>query len=136
MHFPPILTKNEGIKKGELEVDAMLNVLTSTLDFLSDAYFMKSSFNRCYKNKVIQTSEIQENTQIGKAIVQIDGFISQAKAGAESINESSVNLMLANKISMQNFQTVKGLTSDILELVDKHDSLKWYLDDEEIHYET
>ena len=31
-------------------------------------------------------------------------------------------------MTMQNFQTVKGLTSDILELVDKHDSLKWYLD--------
>ena len=52
----------------------------------------------------------------------------QAKAGAESINENSVNMVLANKMTMQNFQTVKGLTSDILELVDKHESLKWYLD--------
>lgn len=47
-----------------------------------------------------------------------------AKAGAESINENSVNMVLANKMLMQNFQTVKGLTSNILELVDKHDSLK------------
>lgn len=119
----------EGIEKGELEVDAMLNVLTSTLDFLSDAYFMKSSFNHYCKNKGIQTAEIQENTQIGTAIVQIDSFISQARSGAESINESSVKLLLTDKISMQNFQTVKSLTSDILELVDKHDSLKWYLED-------
>ena len=89
---------------------------------------MKCSFNRYCRNKKIQTTEIQENTQIGTAIVQIDAFIMQAKAGAESINENSVNMVLANKMTMQNFQTVKGLTSDILELVDKHDSLKWYLD--------
>lgn len=121
----------EGIEKGKLEVDALVNFLTSTLDFLSDAYFMKCAFNRYCKNKKIQTAEIQENTQIGTAIVQIDAFIVQAKAGTESINENSVNMVLANKMSMQNFQTVKGLTSDILELADKHDSLKWYLDADE-----
>lgn len=55
----------------------------------------------------------------------------QAKVGAESINENSVNMVLANKMSMQNYQTVKGLTSNILELVDKHDSMKWYLDVDE-----
>ena len=43
----------------------------------------------------------------------------------------SLYMVLANKMSMQNFQTVKGLTSNILELVDKHDSLKWYLDADE-----
>ena len=40
-------------------------------------------------------------------------------------------MVLANKMSMQNYQTVKGLTSNILELVDKHDSMKWYLDVDE-----
>lgn len=121
----------EGIERGKLEVDALVNFLTSTLDFLSDAYFMKCSFNRYCRNKKIQTAEIQGNAQLGTAIVQIDAFIMQAKAGAESINENSVNMVLANKMSMQNFQTVKGLTSNILELVDKHDSLKWYLDADE-----
>lgn len=121
----------DGIEKGTLEVNAMLNVLTSTLDFLSDAYFMKNSFNRYCKNKGITASEIKEKTQIGTAVTQINGFISQAKVGAVSINESSLNLLLTNKMSMKDFQTVKGLTSDILELVDKHDSLKWYSNDME-----
>lgn len=121
----------EGIANGKLEVDALVNFLTSTLDFLSDAYFMKCSFNRYCRNKNIQAAEIQENAQIGTAIEQIDAFIMQAKAGAESINENSVNMVLANKMSMQNYQTVKGLTSNILELVDKHDSMKWYLDVDE-----
>lgn len=116
----------EGIEKEELEINAMLNTLTSIRDFLSDAYFLKSSFNRYCRNKEIQTSDIEENTQIGTAIVQINSFISKAKEGADSINESSVKLLLAGKISMQNFQIVKSFTSDILELVAKHDSLKWY----------
>ena len=80
---------------------------------------MKCSFNRYCRNKNIQTAEIQENAQIGTAIEQIDAFIMQAKIGAESINENSVNMVLANKMSMQNYQTVKGLTSNILELIDK-----------------
>lgn len=116
----------EGIEKEKLEVNAMLNMLTSIQDFLSDAYFLKSSFNRYCRNKGIQTADIQEDPQIVTAIAQIDSFISQAKEGADSINESSVKLLLAGKISTQNFQTVKSLTADILELVAKHDSLKWY----------
>ena len=104
----------------------MLNTLTSIRDFLSDAYFLKSSFNRYCRNKEIQTADIQEDPQIVTAIAQIDSFISQAKEGADSINESSVKLLLVGKISTQNFQTVKSLTADILELVAKHDSLKWY----------
>lgn len=119
----------EGMEKGELEVNAMLNFLTSILDFLSDAYFMKSSFRRYCRSKGIRTSEIQENAQIGTAIEQIDSFISQAKVGAESINESSMKLLVDGRMSTANFQRVKNLTTNILELVDKHDSMKWCLDD-------
>lgn len=61
-------TAIEGMKKGEFEVSAMLNFLTAILDFLSDAYFMKSSFRRYCRNKGIQNSEIKDNEQIGLAI--------------------------------------------------------------------
>ena len=92
---------------------------------------MKSSFRRYCRNKGIQTAEIQENTQIGTAIEQIDNFISQAKVGAESINESSMMMLVSGKISMEKFQSVKSLTTNIFELVDKHGSMKWYLYDVE-----
>lgn len=45
----------------------MLNFLTNTQDFLSDTYFMKSSFKRYCRNKGIKTSEIKDETKIGSA---------------------------------------------------------------------
>lgn len=78
----------EGIEKGSLEVSAMWNVLAATLDFLSDAYFLKTAFARYCKNKNVQAEEFGKGTQIGTAIVQINEFISKAKEGAVSINDS------------------------------------------------
>lgn len=115
----------EGIEKGSLEIDAMRNVLTATLDFLSDAYFLKTAFARYCKNKNIQAAEIRKEAQIGTAIIQINSFISKAKAGAVSINESISNFVLTNKMTVSDFRKTKKMTSDILEMVEKHDQLKW-----------
>ena len=76
-------------EEGSLEVNSMINVLTSALDFLSDAYFLKTSFNRYCKHMNIQESEMRENEQIRTAISQIDGFVSVAKLGSDSINENA-----------------------------------------------
>ena len=115
----------EGIEKGSLEVGAMWNVLTSTLDFLSDAYFLKTAFTRYCKNKNIQVEEFGKETQIGTAIIQINEFIFKSKVGAVSINESISNFVLTGKMSVSDFRKTKKMTSDILEMVEKHDQLKW-----------
>ena len=116
----------EGIENGSLEVNAMWNVLMATLDYLSDAYFLKTAFIRYCKNKNVPAEIFGKETQIGTAIVQINEFISTAKAGAVSINDSVTNFVLTGKITLSDFRKTKKLTSDILEMVEKHDQLKWF----------
>ena len=116
----------EGIDKETLEADALLNVLTSIRDFLSDAYFLKHSFNRYCKNKGVTSSEIEKDLQVKTVITQINNVVSKVKSGAVSIDGSLAHLLEKNKISKQRYPIMKGLISDILELVDKHDLLKWH----------
>ncbi len=123
----------EGIEKGSLEVNAMCNVLTATLDFLSDAYFLKTAFTRYCKNKNVQAEEFGPETQIGTAIVQINEFISKAKEGAVSINDSVANFVLTGKMTIGDFRKTKKVTSDSLELVEKHDQQQWFENKVEDH---
>lgn len=126
----------EGIEKGSLEVNAMWNVLTATLDFLSDAYFLKTAFTRYCKNKNVQAEEFGKGTQIGTAIVQINDFISKAKAGAASINESIINFVLTGKMTISDFRKTTKMTSDILEMVEKHDQQQWFGEEAEDNIES
>ena len=116
----------KGIEKGSLEIGAMMNVLTSTLDFLSDAYFTKTAFNRYCINKNVVDTEIETGLQIKTSIAQIEEFISKAKEGAVSISDSVAIFLLSQKISLGDFREVKKVTSNILEMVEKHSNLKWY----------
>ena len=123
-------------EEGSLEVNSMINVLTSALDFLSDAYFLKTSFNRYCKHMNIQESEMRENEQIRTAISQIDGFVSVAKLGSDSINENLGNLLITRKISLSDYHKAKMLLANILELVDKHLGLKVFGVDTQICVST
>jgi len=95
------------------------------LDFLSDAYFLKTAFARYCKNKNVQAEEFGKETQIGTAIVHINEFISKAKEGAVSIDKSITNFIFTGKMTISDFQKTKKLTSDILEMVEKHEQVKW-----------
>lgn len=116
----------EAIKEGRFESDALLNVLASTLDYLSDVYFMKTSFNRyCwYTNSSV--SDLTKEKSICKAILQIDGFICQAEIGAKTIEESLLGIRLMNKISSSDYKNAMKLIADIKELFEKHQELQWF----------
>lgn len=118
----------ESVKKGSFEANAMINVLTSTVDFLSDAYFLKVSFNRYYKHMDVQESELSEIEQITKGISGINAFISSAKSGTTQIEEGLINLLLTHKISKTDYYAAKKLVANIQELVDKHHALKCFID--------
>lgn len=118
----------EGIKKGSLDVGAMTNVLTSIIDFLSDAYFMKISFNRCYNNGIFDASTTSPDTTIGEAIVNINNFIFNSKECALSIGESIANFVLTDRMTSNDYHKAKNLISNILEMVEKHNDLMWFSD--------
>ena len=107
-----------------LKLNTLIDMLTSALDFLSDAYFLKLSFNRYCKNMNTQESEVKENQKIGLAISQINGFVSTAKSGTELIRENLGNLLITQRITLADYHKAKRLLADILELVEKHLALK------------
>lgn len=118
------LTK--AINAGDFEPSSMLDVLTFTLDFLKDAYFLKIAFNRFCRCTDTPASEVSGDTEIGVAITQIDTFISQSKIGVKSLDNSLIGLRITNKIRLNEFGTARELISNIKEMFEKHRELTWY----------
>ena len=114
------------MQKGEFDADAAINMLSSTLDFLSDIYFMKASFNRCCINLNTQEDEIAPETQIGTAIIQMNEFIEKAKTNAETVIDSIPNILLSGKMSINDFHMIHDTAQNILEMVEKHKEYPWY----------
>ena len=114
------------MEKGEFEADAAHGTLVSTLDFLSDIYFMKVSFNRCCINLNTQEDEIAPETQIGTAIIQMNELIEKAKTNAEIVLDSIPNILLSGKMSINDFRVIHDTAKNILEMVEKHKEYPWY----------
>lgn len=105
---------------------AMINVLTFTLDYLSDVYFLKCEFNKFCKFANASITEVINNEQISTAINQIDTFILQLKTSIKFIEDSLLTLRIINKITSIDVGTAKKLIANIQELIKKHYELKWY----------
>ena len=118
------LTK--AIEEGDFESSSMMNVLTFTLDYLSDVYFLKITFNRFCRCTSTPASEVTGDTQIGVAITQIDSFISQSADGVKMIEDSLINLRIMNKITSKEFNEARKLIANIKEMFEKHSELHWY----------
>ena len=116
----------EAMKKGDFEADAAHGTLVSTLDFLSDIYFMKVSFNRCCINLNTQEDEIAPETQIGTAIIQMNEFIEKAQTNAETVIASISNILLSGKMSINDYRAIHETAKNILEMVEKHKEYPWY----------
>jgi len=104
----------------------MMNVLSFTLDYLSDIYFLKSTFNRFCRCTDTPTSEVTEGTTIGTTINNIDNFITQSEDGIKMIDNSLINLRILNKFTSNEFNKAKELIVNIKEMFEKHHMLDWY----------
>lgn len=113
-------------KEGNFESSSMINVLTFTLDYLSDVYFLKSKFNRFCRCTSIPASEVTGDTQMGVAITQMDSFISQSKNGIKMIEDSLTNLKIMKKITPNEFNEARKLIANIKEMFEKHCEMQWY----------
>jgi hypothetical protein len=114
------------IQEGRFEVDALFSVLACTLDYLSDVYFMKISFNRYCRYTNSSISDITNEKSLCKAILQIDEFIYQAEMGAKIIEESLLGVRVMNKISSFEYKNAMKLIADIKELFEKHQEMQWF----------
>ncbi|NLM18808.1 MAG: DUF2971 domain-containing protein [Clostridiaceae bacterium] len=133
-HMVPITEKisvncislTKAINEGNFEPSSMMNVLTLTLDYLSDVYFLKRTFNRFCHCTNTPISEVTGDTQIGIATNQIDSFIIQSEAGVKTIEASLIDLMIMNKIIINDSIMARKLITEIKEMFAKHHELKWY----------
>lgn len=114
------------VNEGDFEPISMINVLTFTLDYLSDVYFLKCEFNKFCKFVNTSIAEVTNNAQICTAINQIDAFILQLKASVKFIEDSLLTLRIMNKITSNDIGTAKKLVANIQELIKKHYELNWY----------
>ena len=116
----------DAIKEGDFEPDSMMNVLTFTLDYLSDVYFLKCTFNRFCQCTNTSEIEVTGETQIGVAIAQIDSFISQSEVGVKKLDESLIKFRIMNKITTDELNKARKLIVNIKEMYEKHHELNWY----------
>lgn len=119
-------TLTNAISNGDFDSASMMNVLLFTLDYLSDAYFLKNTFNRFCRYTNISVSEVTGETQIGIDIAQIDSIISQSETGVKAIDDSLVSLRMMNKITSNEFNKARLLIIDIKEMFERYHGLNWY----------
>jgi len=118
------LTK--AITEERFESTLMMNVLTFTLEYLSDMYFLKSTFNKFCKCTDTAVSEVTGKTKIGMIIDELISVISVIEAGIKIIDDSLINFRIMNKITLKEFRETKKLIADIKELFQKHHDMNWY----------
>ena len=114
------------IKEGRFEPDALLNVLACTVDYLSDVYFMKTSFNRYCRYTNSSINDVTNEKNMCKSILQIDGFVGKTETGARTIEESLFGIRIMNKISSSDYKKSMSLIADIKELFEKNKELQWF----------
>ncbi len=114
------------IKEGRFDPDALLTVLSCTLDYLSDVYFMKISFNRYCRYTNLSVFDVTSEKDMCKGILQIDGFVCQSEMGVKTIEESLLGIRIMNKISASDYKKAMNLIADIKELFEKHRELLWF----------
>lgn len=116
----------EAIKDGDFNSSAMINLLKSTLDYLSDVYFLKKTFNRFCCCTETPISEVTGDTKVGVAITQIDSFVHQSEDAVKMIDDSLIALRIMSKISAKEYNEARELISNINEMHEKNRDLVWY----------
>lgn len=117
---------SNAINNGSFDAESLINTLTGTVDYLSDVYFLKTTFNRFCRFTAPPISEVTGETQIGIAITQIDSFLSKLDVEIKTIDDSIIRLRLMNKITSKEFKAAKMVLANIKELFEKHHELNWY----------
>ena len=87
---------------------------------------MKTSFNRYCRHTNSSVSDVTNEKTMCKAILQIDGFVSETEIGAKTIEESLLGIRIMNKISSSDYKKSISLITDIKELFEKHKELQWF----------
>ena len=105
---------------------ALINTLTHTLDYLSDVYFLKTSFNRYCKNVDNSIEELENGEEIINSIHAIDKLIASINTATHSLDGSLFNMVGKKMISWNDAFVVAKFIKNTYTMLEKHNELKWY----------
>ena len=105
---------------------ALINTLTHTLDYLSDVYFLKTSFNRYCKNVDNSIEGIENGEEIIKSIRAIDKLIASIDTATHSLDGSLFNMIGKKMISWNDAFVIAKLIKNTYTMLEKQSELKWY----------
>ena len=116
----------KSIEKKDFKPQIMIDALTALLDFLSDVYYFKMSFNRYCNNIDATADDINSNEELCTSIKQLIDAINKFNITTKGIEESLLSLRITNMITNNQYYKAKQLIDNINELQEKHKDLLWF----------
>jgi hypothetical protein len=117
---------NKSIENKDFKPESMTDALVATLDFLSDVYYLKMSFNRYCNNKNTTVDEIRNDKDLCTGIKQLIEAINKYDIATKEIEKSLLSLRITNMITSNQYHKTRQLISDINEMQEKHKNLLWF----------
>lgn len=114
-------------------------LLSTAIDMLTNAYYLKISLNRFCDNSDEDLSNLEVPQDILDVVLQINNFSSSMTILANSLTKSLPNLRILGKISVLDYPIIQTQISNIKELAEKLEIIQWnpiYLTQEPIILEN
>lgn len=106
--------------------NALINMLTHTIDYLSDAYFLKTSFNRYCANVENPIEIIENGKDIVNSIHSIIKLIATINTAVHSLDSALFNMIAKKMISWNDAFVAAERIKNIYTMIEKHKELNWY----------
>lgn len=100
-------------------------MLADIVDMLSNSYYLKISINRICDNESEELSIEGMPEEILESISQVNTFVAQVKDTYVSLQENVPKFWLSGLIRGNEYAVIKRQISDIHELVEKYENIKW-----------
>lgn len=100
-------------------------MLADIVDMLSNSYYLKISINRICDNESEELSIEGMPEEILESISQVNTFVAQVKDTYVSLQENVLKFWLSGLIRGNEYAVIKRQISDIHELVEKYENIKW-----------
>ena len=100
-------------------------MLADIVDMLSNSYYLKISINRICDNESEELSIEGMPEEILESISQVNTFVAQVKDTYVSLQENVPKFWLSGLIRGNEYAVIKTQISDIHELVEKYENIKW-----------
>lgn len=100
-------------------------MLADIVDMLSNSYYLKISINRICDNESEELSIEGMPEEILESISQVNTFVAQVKDTYVSLQENVPKFWLSGLIRGNEYAVIKRQISDIYELVEKYENIKW-----------